>query len=105
VRQNSLICAAPVGTHRATADVHNGGSARGYQELSAPLASPTTVEQADGQAVFLCTATLGVNARYCRQADVWREGGTSGLEGSRFDAEQLQRTHQLDPLSCSGSIG
>jgi hypothetical protein len=29
----------------------NGGSARGYQELSAPLAIPATAEQAGGQAV------------------------------------------------------
>jgi hypothetical protein len=37
--------------------------ARGYQELSAPLAAPTTATHADDQAVFYASATLGVNAR------------------------------------------
>jgi hypothetical protein len=37
----------------------NGGSARGYQELSAPLAILTTAEQAGGQAVCLCIASAG----------------------------------------------
>ena len=45
----------------------NGGSARGYQALSAPLASLTTAEHADGQAVFYASATLGVNDRGYRQ--------------------------------------
>src|SRR6185312_7533511 len=34
----------------------NGGSARGYQELPAPLAIPTTPEQAAARPVCLCTA-------------------------------------------------
>jgi hypothetical protein len=38
---------------------HIGGSARGYQELFAPLASPATAEQADGPAVFLCIGSAG----------------------------------------------
>jgi hypothetical protein len=43
--------------YRAAA--HNGGSARGYQELSAPLANPTTAEPTGGQAVCLCMASTG----------------------------------------------
>ena len=39
----------------------NGGSARGYQELSTPLAIPVTAKQADGQAVCLYIASAGVN--------------------------------------------
>jgi hypothetical protein len=57
-------------------NLHNGGSARCYQELSAPLASPTTAEQADGQAVFLCTGSA-VRERplvtpYARRCWMWR---------------------------------
>jgi hypothetical protein len=37
----------------------NGGSARGYQELLAPLAIPSTAEQAGGRAVCLCIASTG----------------------------------------------
>ncbi len=36
---------------------HIGGSACGYQELSWPLVTPATAEQAGRQAVCLCTAT------------------------------------------------
>jgi hypothetical protein len=36
-----------------------GGSARGYQGLSAPVAIPATAEQAGGQAVCLCIASAG----------------------------------------------
>ena len=42
------------------------GTARGYQGLSTPLAIPTTAEQTCGQAVYLCSAALGANARFCR---------------------------------------
>jgi hypothetical protein len=41
----------------------NGGSARGYQELSAPLANPTTAEPTGGQAVCYASPALGVNVR------------------------------------------
>jgi hypothetical protein len=38
--------------------MHIGGSTRGYQELSAPLAIPTTAEQAGAQAACLCIASV-----------------------------------------------
>jgi hypothetical protein len=37
----------------------NGGSACGYQELSAPLAIPATAEHSGGQAVCLCITSVG----------------------------------------------
>jgi hypothetical protein len=50
------------------------GSARGYQELSAPLAIPTTAEQVGGQAVCLCIASAGRDARFCRIGRVRSDG-------------------------------
>ena len=47
----------------APAGVQSGGSARGYQELFAPLTIPATAEQACGQAVHFCSAALGATAR------------------------------------------
>ena len=47
-------------------DAPNGESARSYQELFAPLAISTTAGQVCGQAVYLCSAALGANARFCR---------------------------------------
>ena len=35
---------------------HDGGSARGYQELFAPLAIPATAEQAGGQIAYVYTS-------------------------------------------------
>jgi hypothetical protein len=61
--QISLVRAAADPRSRHSLGEQNGGSARGYQELFAPLASPTTAEQPDGQAVFYASAALGVNAR------------------------------------------
>ena len=37
---NSPICADTVGGHQACANVHIGGSARGYQDAGRPLSSP-----------------------------------------------------------------
>src|SRR5207237_9290403 len=53
-----------IGTQQPSVDhgplkVQNGGSACGYQELSAPLAIPTTAEQAGVQAVCLCIGSAG----------------------------------------------
>jgi hypothetical protein len=69
----------PLGTRlRTQADERsaeqNGGSARGYQELSARLAIPTTAEQAGGQAVCLCIASAGRECallpRFARRSSV-----------------------------------
>jgi hypothetical protein len=57
--QSDLICAPQPVIAEESPAVQNGGNVRGYQELSAPLASPTTAEQADGQAVFLCIGNAG----------------------------------------------
>jgi hypothetical protein len=46
----------------------NGGSARGYQELSAPLAIPAKAWQAGGWPYVYASPALGVNARICRRA-------------------------------------
>jgi hypothetical protein len=57
--QNNQLCARQGLCHQAQSPVQIGGSARGYQELSAPLAIPATAEQAGGQAVCLCVASAG----------------------------------------------
>jgi hypothetical protein len=49
--QITPICVTLAGSYDTREDASNGGSARGYQELSAPLAIPTTAEQAGGQDV------------------------------------------------------
>ena len=78
-----------------------GGTARVYQELSAPLASPLQA----GQAIFYASPALGVNARTCRMAGVldpaagsvggglaggqlqaWPAGGCAGVLGWRGDS-------------------
>ncbi len=54
--QIDLIWTAADVTELDLAAAPNGGSARGYQQLSAPLAIPTTTRQTWGQAVCLCIA-------------------------------------------------
>ena len=56
---NAQICAAGAERGIDAATAPNGGSARVYQELSAPLAIPATAEQAGGQAACLCVASAG----------------------------------------------
>ncbi len=53
------LCAAVSDDKRALTTVHIGGSARGYQELSAPLAITATAGQAGSQAACLCIARAG----------------------------------------------
>jgi hypothetical protein len=48
------LCAMQTREWTSARTIQNGGSARGYQELSTPLAIPTTAGQAGGQAVYLC---------------------------------------------------
>jgi len=57
--QISLFGAALTAPQQARPAAHIGGSARGYQGLSARLAISTTDEQAGGQAVCLCMASAG----------------------------------------------
>jgi hypothetical protein len=52
--QNDPIWTISVEIQHESASAHSGGSARGYQELSASLAVSTTADQAGGQAVCLC---------------------------------------------------
>jgi len=56
-----FCCSEPVraGTGSRPDPNHIGGSARGYQELSASSAIPITAELAGVQAVCLCIATAG----------------------------------------------
>jgi hypothetical protein len=58
-RQIELICASSTHKRQGPAAMPNGGSARGYQELSAPLAIPATAEQAAAGSVCLCIASAG----------------------------------------------
>jgi hypothetical protein len=58
-RQTTRLCAVGT-TIRCNADQRqNGGSARGYQGLSALLAISTTGEQQAARAVCLCMASAG----------------------------------------------
>jgi len=55
---------APRGYRRDQLADHNGGSARGYQELPAPLAIPATAGAGSGQArMFMHSQSWGVIAR------------------------------------------
>ena len=65
-------------TQQHLASTHIAGSARSYQELSAPLAIPATAEQAGGQAVCLCVASAG------RECAVLPHVGWSGGRLSRL---------------------
>src|SRR5215469_14921233 len=56
-RQNAVFCPPLLPRQRATSGIQNGGSARGYQELPAPLAIPPAAEQATAGPVFLCIAS------------------------------------------------
>jgi hypothetical protein len=55
----ALLCAAQRQQSRQHRADHNGGSACGYQDVSAPSAIPATAEQAAGQTVCLCIASAG----------------------------------------------
>jgi hypothetical protein len=61
--------AGPAGERVEAAAFENspasGGPDAVLKALSAPLAIPTTAEQAGGQAVCLCIVSDGVNARFC----------------------------------------
>jgi len=58
---------------------HIGGSARGYQELSALLATSTGDEQQAARPYFYALPALSVNARSCRDEGVlnWAESPVS----------------------------
>jgi hypothetical protein len=60
------ICAAPPVALSGPIAVQIGGSARGYQELSAPLAILAKAGQAGGWPYVYASSALGVNARICR---------------------------------------
>ena len=53
------LCVAETAQVRRYRAAPNSDSARGYQELSAPLANPTRTEPTGGQAVCLCIASTG----------------------------------------------
>ena len=57
--QITRVCADHERHHSAPSAAPNGGSARGYQELRAPLAIPATAEQAVARPVCLCIASSG----------------------------------------------
>jgi hypothetical protein len=52
----------------APTSVQNGGSARSYQELSAPLAISAKAWQGASWPNVYASPALGVNARICRRA-------------------------------------
>jgi hypothetical protein len=64
IRIWSVTAAKPVFTQTT----HNGGLARRYQGLPAPLAIPATGHPDSGEAVFLCIASARVNFRFCRES-------------------------------------
>ena len=64
--QNGTIGAPRAGQYDQPLSVQIGGSARGYQELFAPLAIPTTASRHAARPVYLYSTALGANARSCR---------------------------------------
>jgi hypothetical protein len=77
--------------------VQNGGSASGYQELFAPLAIPTTASRHAARLVYLCSAALGANARFCRcqLAIDW-------LISTRWPSGSRRKQRISEPQSCGG---
>jgi hypothetical protein len=91
----------------------NGGSARGYQELPAPLAIPTTAEQAAARAVCLCIASARrYRPHMPRSARLSPGGGSScglvstGLsERARLRGAAHRTRQQARPARYSQPLG
>jgi len=90
-RQNVRFGAAHLTGSATSIGARNGGSARGYQELPAPLAILAIAEQAAARPVCLCIASPGVIARTCR------EEARQGPPGGGFEQCYDQCTPEVSP--------
>src|SRR5260370_1107451 len=72
--QKAPICAAKQAPRLGTIGVQIGGSARGYQELSAPLTIPTTAGQTGDQTVCLYSVGAGSERALLPLSARWRDG-------------------------------